>query len=95
MTMVIDLSLQWCVRQGGNWCYMHEDHLINKCVEALGVRMQKLEGMQMVCPVGTAKLHPPSVWENDANVKSFLKNTMLTCHYVDKETSLAIFSLLS
>lgn len=90
---------------GGTWCYMHSDHAMWRCATSLGVAMiDKGVEMEQNCPVGTKLLPSMSdkhevnklrnAFDADAKTQAWLRDIMVTCHHMDKESTDSIYKLV-
>lgn len=85
--------LEACLHRlmGGSWCYQHSDHIWGRCAKSAAIRMVHERGMVQFCPVGTtlwkdAYVANPvrSVSMADNGTQDWLRNDMVSCHYMDR-----------
>ena len=76
-----------------------QDHLMGACIDAIGgiVLDPKLLPMEQTCRVGPRsdqELFTPASWRANSEIKQWLKKEMVTCHRVDAENMISMYSLM-
>eukprot|EP00197_Chlamydomonas_leiostraca_P009549 CAMPEP_0202861560 /NCGR_PEP_ID=MMETSP1391-20130828/2916_1 /ASSEMBLY_ACC=CAM_ASM_000867 /TAXON_ID=1034604 /ORGANISM="Chlamydomonas leiostraca, Strain SAG 11-49" /LENGTH=273 /DNA_ID=CAMNT_0049540969 /DNA_START=1 /DNA_END=822 /DNA_ORIENTATION=+ len=93
--------LEACLHRmmGGSWCYQHSDHIWGRCAKSAGIRMVQDSNMVQFCPVGTTLWingkYGPNTIRNvsmaDNSTQSWLRSTMVSCHYMDRQAMHTIY----
>uniref|UniRef100_A0A7S0WIG6 Hexosyltransferase n=1 Tax=Chlamydomonas leiostraca TaxID=1034604 RepID=A0A7S0WIG6_9CHLO len=102
-TTVMDACLERLL--GGNWCYMHSDHVMGLCAKSANIQVLDRNGtMAQWCPVGTMLLDPKAVGgrvnnlrdatKADTKTQSWLTDHMVSCHYMDKTAMDSIYDMI-
>eukprot|EP00197_Chlamydomonas_leiostraca_P004501 CAMPEP_0202860904 /NCGR_PEP_ID=MMETSP1391-20130828/2475_1 /ASSEMBLY_ACC=CAM_ASM_000867 /TAXON_ID=1034604 /ORGANISM="Chlamydomonas leiostraca, Strain SAG 11-49" /LENGTH=371 /DNA_ID=CAMNT_0049540189 /DNA_START=151 /DNA_END=1266 /DNA_ORIENTATION=- len=102
-TTLLDACLERLL--GGNWCYMHSDHVMGLCAKSANIQVLDRNGtMAQWCPVGTMLLDPKAVGgrvnnlrdatKADTKTQSWLTDHMVSCHYMDKTAMDSIYDMI-